>query len=63
MRISIMENTELIVKTLKNAGEPLRTGEIAEKAGLNKKDAEAAIKVLKQEEKIYSPKRCFYTVK
>lgn len=58
-----MENTELIFKTLKDAGEPLRPGDIAEKAGLNKKDAEKAIKVLKQEEKIYSPKRCFYSVK
>lgn len=58
-----MENTELILKTLKDASEPLRPGEIAEKAGLNKKDAEKAIKVLKQEEKIYVPKRCFYSVK
>lgn len=59
---SYMEHIELIIKTLKASG-ALRPGDIAEKAGLDKKDVEKAIKKLKDEDKIFSPKRCFYDVK
>lgn len=55
------ENT--VLDTLKNAGKPLKSGEIAEMAGIDKKDVDKAIKSLKTEEKIYSPKRCFYAPK
>jgi len=57
-----MEHSEMIIKTLKTNG-ALRPGDIAEKAGLDKKDVEKAIKKLKDEDKIFSPKRCFYDVK
>lgn len=57
-----MEHTEIIIKTL-NANGALRPGDIAEKAGMDKKDVEKAIKKLKDEDKIFSPKRCFYDVK
>lgn len=57
-----MEHAELIIKTLKVSG-ALRPGDIAEKSGLDKKDVEKAIKKLKDEDKIFSPKRCFYDVK
>jgi DNA-binding MarR family transcriptional regulator len=57
-----MEHAELIIKTLKASG-ALRPGDIAEKAGLDKKDVEKVIKKLKDENKIFSPKRCFYDVK
>ena len=52
-----------IIDVLEKAGKPLRPGEIAEIAGLDKKDVDNAIKKLKTEEKIYSPKRCFYDIK
>jgi Mn-dependent DtxR family transcriptional regulator len=42
--------------------EPLKGGEIAEKLGLDKKEVDKAIKKLKKEEKIISPKRCYYSV-
>lgn len=58
-----MENIQLVFKTLEEAENPMRPGEIAEKAGIDKKDVDKAIKQLKKEEKIYSPKRCFYDVK
>ena len=38
----------------------MRPGEVAEMAGLEKKDAEKAIKKLKDEGVLFSPKRCFY---
>ena len=57
-----MDHIELVVKTLKEAGEPLKAGEIAEKAGIDKKEVDKAIKDLKKEEKIISPKRCYYSI-
>ncbi len=58
-----MKNTDKIIKTLSDAGKPLRPGKIAELSGIEKKEVDKAIKALKLEEKIYSPKRCFYDVK
>ncbi|MFN3557284.1 MAG: MarR family transcriptional regulator [Bacteroidales bacterium] len=55
-----METTEKIIKAFEQAGKPMRPGEAAELAGVEKKDAEKAIKKLKDEGVLYSPKRCFY---
>ncbi len=53
-----MEDT--VFKVLKEAGRPLKSAEIAELAGLEKKEVDKAIKKLKKEGKITSPKRCYY---
>ncbi|MFX1566420.1 MAG: MarR family transcriptional regulator [Promethearchaeota archaeon] len=45
---------------MKEAGKPLRPGEIAELTGLDKDVVSKAIKSLKKEGKVDSPKRCFY---
>jgi len=58
-----MEIKEQVFQTLKSNGEPLKSGEIAEIAGLDKKDVEKAIKQLIAENKVDSPKRCFYGLK
>jgi predicted transcriptional regulator len=58
-----MEKNDLVLKTLADSNEPLKAGDIAEKAGIDKKDVEKAIKVLTTQGKIESPKRCFYSVK
>lgn len=58
-----MEHTEIVLKTITETGKPMKAGEIAEKAGVEKSDIEKAIKKLKKEEKIWSPKVCFYDVK
>ena len=55
-----MEVKEKIIKAFKDAGKPMRPGEVAEMAGLEKKDAEKAIKKMKDEGVLFSPKRCFY---
>jgi transcription initiation factor IIE alpha subunit len=57
-----MENSEIILKTLRENG-ALKSGEIAEKTGLAKNEVDKAISKLKNEELIFSPKRCFYDVK
>ena len=54
---------DLVMQTLTDAGKPLKTGEIALAAGIDKAEVDKAIKQLKKEEKIYSPKNCFYDVK
>ena len=58
-----MDNKELVLKTLKESEKPLKAAEIAEKASIDKKEVDKAIKNLKKEDLIHSPKRCFYTVK
>ena len=58
-----MEPKEKVLNTLKKSDTPLKGGEIAEKSGLDKKEVDKAIKVLKTEGLIESPKRCFYSSK
>ena len=45
------------------SGEAMRPGDIAAAAGLEKAEADKLIKKLVKEEKLYSPKRCFYALK
>lgn len=58
-----MSTETTVIETLAKAGKPLKSGEIAEMTGIDKKDIDKAIKSLKKEEKIFSPKNCFYAVK
>jgi len=58
-----MEAKEKVLEALKNASEPMKTGEIATATGLDKKEIDKAIKALKNDEKITSPKRCYYSAK
>ena len=58
-----MDNKELIIKAMEEAGKPLRPGEIAELAGIDKTAVDKAIKVLKKEGLIVSPKMCYYEPK
>lgn len=58
-----MDNTEKVLDILDNSDKPLRSGEIADKAKLAKKEVEKIIKVLKSKDLIYSPQNCFYDIK
>jgi predicted transcriptional regulator len=51
---------EKVLDTLKNAGKALKAGEIAELAGLERKEVDKAMKQLKDEGAIVSPKVCFW---
>ncbi|WP_142414590.1 HTH domain-containing protein [Hathewaya massiliensis] len=57
-----MDILEKVLNTLKESEEPMKAGEIAEKSGIDKKEVDKAIKKLRSEEKIVSPKRCYYTI-
>ena len=56
-----MDHAEVVFKSLEKAGQPLKAGEIAEVSGLDKKEVDKAMKLLKAEGRIVSPKRCFWT--
>ncbi len=56
-------SAEKVLETLQSAGKPLKAGEIAEASGLDKKEVDKAMKVLKAEGKIVSPVRCFWEPK
>ncbi len=58
-----MDANEIVLKTLKEAGSPLKAGDIAQKSGIDKKDVDKAIKKLMAENKVESPQRCFYAPK
>jgi DNA-binding MarR family transcriptional regulator len=58
-----METTDKVLKTLKDAGKAMKAGEIADAAGIEKKDVEKAIKKLVADNKLHSPVRCFYDIK
>ena len=57
-----MDNKENVLNSMKEAGKPVRPGEIAETTGIDKKDLAKIFKELKNEGKIISPKRCFYSL-
>lgn len=53
-----MEATELVLKTMYEAGEPLNAGKIAELSGLDRKVVDKAMAELKKTGAIVSPIRC-----
>ena len=55
-----MEITEKVLNTLREAGEPLNAVKIAEISGLDRKEVDKAMKVLKENGSIVSPKRCYW---
>mgnify|MGYP001819436945 FL=1 len=51
----------MVFKTLQTTDKPLKAGEIAEAADLDRTEVDKAMKALKSEGRIVSPKRCFWT--
>lgn len=58
-----MESKEIVFQTLSHSEKPLKAGEIADQTGIDKNEVSKAIKVLVKEEKAYSPKVCYYTIR
>ncbi len=58
-----MSATENVLNAFINSEKPLRPGQVADILNISKEEVSKAIKELKKDEKIYSPKRCFYTNK
>ncbi len=60
MRLLVVEDEKKVMDAFIEAGVPLGAKQIAESTGLDKKVVDKVIKKLKTEEKIHSPKKCFY---
>jgi transcription initiation factor IIE alpha subunit len=54
---------EKVLAAMKNAGKALKAGEIAELTGLDKKEVDKAMKLLKDDGLIISPKVCYWQPK
>lgn len=55
-----MEVAEKILSTMKKEKKALSAGQIAELAGIDRKEVDKAMKKLKTEGKIVSPKVCYW---
>ncbi len=58
-----METKEQVLEAMKKAGVPLNAGKIVELTGLDRKEVDKAMKQLKTEGTIESPKNCFWQPK
>lgn len=58
-----MEATEKILDAMNKAGVPLNAGKLVELTGLDRKEVDKAMKQLKAEGAIVSPKVCFWQPK
>lgn len=54
------DNEEMVFQAMRTAKKPVRPGDLATMTSIDSKDVSKAIKGLKQQGKIFSPKRCYY---
>ncbi len=52
---------KVVLDTMKTTGAPMKSGDIAKKAAMDKDEVAKIIDRLKKEGRVTSPKRCFYT--
>jgi DNA-binding transcriptional ArsR family regulator len=58
-----MDAKNIVLEVLKKEANPLNAGQITEISGLDRKEVDKAMKALKDEELIVSPKRCYWEAK
>ncbi|MHA1579205.1 MAG: transcriptional regulator [Candidatus Freyarchaeota archaeon] len=51
---------KVVLEAMKDADKPVRPGDIAKMTRLDSKEVSQAIKNLRKEGKVISPKRCYY---
>jgi len=54
------DNLNLVLEAMKEAGKPVRPGDLATSTGLPKDEVTKIIKKLKADGKVISPKACFW---
>ncbi len=59
----IMDTKTIILELLHKEGKPMSAGQIAEASGLDRKEVDKAMKTMKEEQSIVSPKRCYWEPK
>jgi len=58
-----MESKAIVLEAMKKAGVPLNAGKIVELTNLDRKEVDKAMKELKKDDSIESPKNCFWQPK
>lgn len=58
-----MEVKDQIIKAMKEKAIPMSAGQIAEATGIDRKEIDKAMKMLKESGEIVSPKRCYWEPK
>ncbi|MBU7008796.1 MarR family transcriptional regulator [Phosphitispora fastidiosa] len=58
-----MDNYEVILDFFSKAEKPVSAGQIATATGIEKKEVDKVMTKLKKEEKIVSPKVCYWEIK
>ncbi|EST10737.1 FaeA-like protein [Sporolactobacillus laevolacticus] len=58
-----MESYDAVLAFFEKAEEPVNAGAVAEATGIDKKEVNKVMTKLKKEEKIVSPKRCYWEIK
>lgn len=61
--VTTMDTQQIILDVLKKEEKPMSAGQIAEISGLDRKEVDKAMKALKDNELIVSPKRCYWQAK
>lgn len=56
----MVDKESIVLGVLTAAGKPLKAGDIAETAGLDKAEVAKILGALKKQGKVGSPKMCFY---
>jgi Mn-dependent DtxR family transcriptional regulator len=54
------ENEKVVLDAMKNAGKPVRPGDVAKSLNLESKEVSKIISSLKKKGMVVSPKRCYY---
>jgi hypothetical protein len=55
-----MDVVNAVLETMVKAGKPVSAGQIAEMGGIDRKEVDKAMKVLKTDGRISSPKNCYW---
>lgn len=55
------DKADQVLEAMKKAGKPVRSGDVVKTTGLSKDEVSKAIKLLKKQGRIHSPKRCYYS--
>ena len=58
-----METVDTIIEAMKKVSEPMSAGQIIDATGIDRKEIDKAMKTLKKDGKIVSPKRCYWEPK
>ena len=57
------ESSNVVLEKMKKVGKPVKASELAKLIGMDSKEVSKVFAKLKKDDKIISPKRCFYEPK